>query len=664
MDYLKKFVPYLIVFLAFFLQMRYQAELHATFPDSFGQQPFCGVDAKAHGERALGLLDGSIPGDKAYYFIPFYPFYLAAFHSFLGDALLLPIYVQALLQLVGIAALYSIGRLVYSSLAGALAALGLATYSYYLFYIPCFDQVLLTVPFLTLTIFFVLKFHRHQKSGWLILAGISFAATAFSRPTTLALLPVIVVWLYFAVDHRKNDPTEDVGLLPGRWASFGRNVIFLILPFVIAVAPITWHNYQASGRFILISDNFGVNLFTGNNPDAAGLDSLAHVQGQPAELRFRETVKREERGETTLTAEAVRYIIQQPGDWLALTATKTWLWFGEIDERLVSPFFPLSVSQSRTLAALPLEWRAAVIAALLGLVMVSGKSRQRTLLLWLVYGVFSLATIAFFIQLRFRLPFAPFVFLIAASLLAAAPRLKQESPRRYWVTLGAMLFLYPIVPGLWVFILIFAGFGLWPKAPLHDRFGNSRPVVLGLTAICIYLLAIGLWIRAEALASNVSQTIDHYLGPPLVAEGVLGQTFQMDCDGLNRIDLTLGVFNAQHDQPVTFYLATDLSAQEILYSETFAGRSVSDYQKKSFRFSPIANSAGKTFFFFISSPTSTPENAITIRGYTDTPLDRYPAGNAFAGRLDSLQRFEADIAFGAYCDLNTWQKLRRVFVSH
>ncbi len=123
----------------------------------------------------------------------------------------------------------------------------------------------------------------------------------------------------------------------------------------------------------------------------------------------------------------------------------------------------------------------------------------------------------------------------------------------------------------------------------------------------------------------------------------------MDCNGLNRIEVTLGVFNIPHDQPVTFYLATDPSAQEILFSESFDGSLVRDYQKKSFSFPPIPDSAGRTFFFFIASPTSTPTNALTARGYIDTPLDRYPAGSAFAGQLGDLQQLEADFAFGAYC---------------
>jgi hypothetical protein len=654
---LQKIIPLLILLLALFLQMRYLAELRENFPDGFANQPFCGVDANAHVARASGLLAGTVPGDRTFYFIPFYPLYLSILKNLFGDSLLFPIFIQALLQLVGIAALYGLGRLVFSPLAGALAALGLATYNYYLFYLPCFDQVLMTLPFLTLAVFFLAKYDCQQKSWYLLAAGITLAAATLSRPTILMIYPVIIIWLYFILRRKK---ANRVSLSQTLWL-LGKNAVLLLLPFLIAAAPITWHNYRITGRFILLSDNFDVNLYTGNNPDATGLDTLAHILSQPAVLRFEELFPRVENGETTLTAEVIRYITEQPADWLALTVTKTRFWFGEMDERLVSPYFPLTVSHSRTLAPLPLEWQATTIVALLGILFVRGRSWPRTILLWLVYGTLSITTILFFIQLRFRLPFAPFVILFAASVLAGAPSWYRQNSWRFWAVLIVLLLLYPIVPPLWIFILLFVGLGLW-TGRRQTKAVSTRPsprlsLLLSLLC-CLYLLAIGWWLRAEALASDVSQTIDHYLGPPLAATGILGQTFQMDCDGLNRVEVTLGTFNEQHNQPVVFHLATDLSADVILFSEAFDASSVKDYQKKSFSFKPIPDSAGRTYFFFIASPASTPQNAITARGYTNTPVDRYPAGSAWGGQLGLLQQLDADFAFGAYCDLSPGQKMR------
>ena len=460
---LKKTIPILIILLFFFLQTRYLADLRAMFPDSFGAQPFCGVDAKAHLQRASDLIDGSLPGDQTYFFIPFYPFYLASLRSLFGESILFPVYIQILGQVAAVAALFSIGRMLFSPLAGILASLGLATYSYYHFYLTCYDQAVMTAPFLTLAAFFLMKYDRRRQVGLLLGAGIAFSMAALSRPTILIVMAAVVFWLFL---YRKST------------LHFGRDLILLVLPFIVAASPITWHNYQVSGRLILLSDNFGVNLFTGNNPDAYGLDSLAHSQSQPAVLRFLEKVKQVERGETTFPAEVWRYVQEQPLDALALTARKSWLWFGEQEEILVEPFFPLTVAQSRTLTVLPLAWQALAITGLLGVFLVRGRSRSRIVLWWLIYGAFSAASILFFIQFRFRLPFVPFIILSAASLLAAASYWKARRPTYFWGVTLFLLILSPLVSGLALMALLFAGFGLWPDLR-SDRSSRYRWAALG-----------------------------------------------------------------------------------------------------------------------------------------------------------------------------------------
>ncbi|HEX9925645.1 MAG TPA: glycosyltransferase family 39 protein, partial [Anaerolineae bacterium] len=307
---LQRIMPHLTILLAFGLHLAYLVEIRQVFPDRFTVEPFCGVDAVAHVQRADGILDGTIPGQDTFYFIPFYPLYLAGLKWLVGDSLLMPLLIQALVQTVGLAALYSLGRLLFSPLTGLLAALGLATYSYYVYYGPCFDQALFTAPFLTLGLFFLVKYDRRRHDGSILGAGLALAIAVLSRPTTLAVLPVVVIWLFW---FRQSLP------------QFRRTVVLLVLPVIIMISPITWHNYRASGRFVLLSDNFGVNLFTGNNPAASGLDSLAHAQSQPAVLHFLAVRARViERHETTYAAEVLSYLREQPADALALTLRKTW----------------------------------------------------------------------------------------------------------------------------------------------------------------------------------------------------------------------------------------------------------------------------------------------------------------------------------------------------
>ncbi|MCB0192745.1 MAG: glycosyltransferase family 39 protein, partial [Anaerolineae bacterium] len=604
------------------------------------------------------------------FFIPLYPFFLATLIKFFGESILLPVFLQALLQLAGLAALYGIGRIAFSRTAGLLAMIGMGAYNYYLFYLPCYDQTLLTTPFLTLGIFFLLTFYRRSQTRWVVAAGIALGLAAMSRPTVLLTLPVAGVWLGWVrvtADTPPNPPKGEtsppfggpggsrsaIRHSLGAWLGYS---ILLVVPFIVMVSPITWHNYQVSGRFILISDNFDVNIFTGNNPDALGLDSLAHAQSQPPVLRFLQTLRRVDAGETTFPAEVIRYYREQPGDALALNLRKMWLWFGQSTELLVEPFFPLRVMQSGTLAHLPLLWQPLVVVALLGIVVGQKRRWPAVLLLWGIYGVFSLASILFFIQLRFRLPFIPFVMLFAASLLAMAPQWAVRRPRRFWSVLVVLALLLPLLPDLSLFILLFLAMGF-----IRGRWWRLSRYRWAAVAVVAALLLINLWARAETAASDIAQRIDIYLGPPLSGESVLGQTFTMDCNGLNYVELTLGVLGDAPDQPVTFTLTTDPTSPDALYSETFDGGSVRDFERKAFAFPPINDSAGQSYFFYLNAPAAAPDSAITARGYSDTPVDYYPDGRGYAGRLDGLQPQQADFAFVAKCDLTLWQKLRHLW---
>jgi len=469
---MSRLTPYLLILLALALQLAYLHELHTLFPDQFVHAPFCGVDAEAHVERAIGLLNGTKPGQEPFDFIPLYPLYLATLRAVVGESLFVPIYIQAIFQLLGIAAIYRLGRLTFSPLAGNLAALGLATYNYYIYYTPCFDQTLLTTPFLTLSLCLFMQYAFKMKSVkrplamtslplggneggsklLLFITGITLAIAILSRPTILILLPVFILSLFWS--------QHATSLKAMLWPII-KDTMWLILPIIIAIAPITWHNYRTSGRFILITDVFGVNLFTGNNPDAQGLDTLAHIPSQPAVLRFRLTLRRIQRGETSYAREVLNYYREQPADALALNLRKLWLWFGEADLPLVSPFFPLLVSQSRTLSNLPLTWQALAVAAWLGILLVRPRAWPRLTFLWLSYAIFSLFTILFFIQLRFRLPFLPFMLLEAAALMAAAPNWAKAQPRRFILVLLIMLILLPFIHGLNLFILLFIALGWW-----------------------------------------------------------------------------------------------------------------------------------------------------------------------------------------------------------
>ncbi|MDM8528388.1 glycosyltransferase family 39 protein [Anaerolineales bacterium HSG24] len=661
-------IPLGILWLAFALQLSYLNELRHAFPNRLGVVPFCGVDSLAHLDRAHGLLNGSIPGPEVFYFIPLYPLYLAIFQQLFDNPLFMPIYTQILFQMMGLAALYKLGQQLYSPLTGILAMFSLATYSYYLLYVPCFDQTMLTMPALTIGLTLLLTEQHRPNRLSLFIAGISFAVAILSRPTVLMTLPLVLLWILWLKlapfqltisGITSLGSSRKINLPSPPFSSLFLSSLLFLLPITCAIAPLTWHNYQVSGRFVLISDNFGVNLFTGNNPDAYGLDSLAHVQSQPAVLRFEETIGRIYQGQTSYEQEVLTYWQTDPRDAIELTLLKTWYWLGEAEEPLVEPFFPSTVNQSAMLAILPLTWSAVVVMALLGILLVPTCNKPALRFIWIVYTVFSLFTILFFIQLRFRIPLMPFVMLSSAALLSMAPSWLTQRHWKFAFCLAVMLIFAPLIPGLVLFIILFVGLGLFGLISISHPIGKQS---YGLLAVLtLYLALIMLMTLTRRAHQDVSQTIGHYLGPPLIGQGILGQSFRMDCDNLHQIEVTLGTFNDRPDQPIIFTLTDNLNSPEPLYTETFVGQSVTDYQRRTFQFPPISDSTGGEFFFYFISPTATAFTTITARGYGDIPIDQYSDGQAFAGPLGQLQPIQADVAFTATCEQSWLEQIQAVF---
>ncbi len=126
----------------------------------------------------------------------------------------------------------------------------------------------------------------------------------------------------------------------------------------------------------------------------------------------------------------------------------------------------------------------------------------------------------------------------------------------------------------------------------------------------------------------------------------LGQTFLAPRPGLYRIDVLLYGYFRRNTQPVTFHLRK-INSQEDLVRIPFSSSEVWGWHWKSFVFDPLLDSKGQAYYFFLESPTSTPEDAITLGGVEG---DLYPHG---MGTLNG-QPIRADAAFKTYYVGVTW----------
>lgn len=147
-------------------------------------------------------------------------------------------------------------------------------------------------------------------------------------------------------------------------------------------------------------------------------------------------------------------------------------------------------------------------------------------------------------------------------------------------------------------------------------------------------------------------------GPQQIfGERIIGQSFVAPRDGLNRVDLFLQTYERENSGEVTLRLLAlpeqfnnPLEGVE-LYRTTFDAATVRDQAWRSFKFAPIADSAGQSYLIVLESPNSTDGNAITVGG-----IERnvYLPGQSYLGPTP----VDADIAFRSCYQMTTAEKLR------
>jgi hypothetical protein len=158
--------------------------------------------------------------------------------------------------------------------------------------------------------------------------------------------------------------------------------------------------------------------------------------------------------------------------------------------------------------------------------------------------------------------------------------------------------------------------------------------------VVIHLVLIGLTgCTLDSVAARQEKA--SILLPELLATQTYGQDFVSTRNYLYRIDLGTATYARVNTAPVIFHLRSSSKATTDIATVTVPGSAVQNERSTSFIFSPLPDSLGKPFYFFIESPESTPGNAITLYS---TEYDRYPDGSAY----NNGKPVTCDLVFTAY----------------
>lgn len=397
-------------------------------------------DSAEYDRWARAIAGGQLLPPGAFFQPPLYPYLVAALYALAGPA---PLAVYAAQMAAGLFACYALaraGRALGAPLSG-LAAAGLAaTYPLFLAHETLLLKESLAVALAAALLWALAAAWGVPTPRRWVASGALLGLLALLRENALLLAPLLLVL-----------PLAATGSCSKRLRLAGAFALGLVLP-PLPVAAF----HVASGEGLLpTSFQGGVNFWIGNNPRADGTYRPLAPGRQVPEAERREAVRQAEaaRGETLSAAEVSRFWFSralawaraEPRAFLALQLRKLALFWSAYEWPDAIDFYWLR-ERSWPLAWPGFEFAGVALLAAAGALALGRAGRRRFAPVLLFAAGWMLATIAFFLFSRYRLPAVPALLLLAGVPFARAIAAWRAGARRAaiaWAGLIAVSWALP-----------------------------------------------------------------------------------------------------------------------------------------------------------------------------------------------------------------------------
>jgi tetratricopeptide (TPR) repeat protein len=398
------------------------------------------LDSQEYDRWARAIVAGQAPAE-AFFQPPLYAYLIATIYA-LGGAAPGAVYVfQIVLALLGCWAIYRAGSLVAGEPVGFAAATLFAVYPQFIVH----DVLLLKESLAVTTVAFLLWALAAARAeatprSWAI-AGLLCGTLSLLRENALLMLPLLAGLAWWPAAPR---PRRALRIL----ALFGAAALPLL--------PVAWRNASAGGGFVPTSFQGGVNFYIGNHAGADGTYQPLVPGKQIPALERSESVRLAEQatGRQLRASEVSSYWLGRALTW----ARQEPLAFARLQLHKLRLFWswyewPDAVDSYYLRAASPVlrfpwpDFGGVTLLALAGLWMERRRlSRLAVPLVWIVGSM--LATTAFFLFSRYRLPTVPGLMILAGFPLAGFYAAMRERRRDRAVALGAILAAALVLPRL------------------------------------------------------------------------------------------------------------------------------------------------------------------------------------------------------------------------
>jgi len=364
------------------------------------------TDAAYYDDWARQLAAGEL-GEIPLFRVPLYPLLLGACYRLFGGGYLLPRLFQALCSALTILLLAELTRRLAGRGAGLLAAGALALHGLSIYFT---GELLLTTLVVALDLGFLLVFlfAEEERPRLHLGSGLLLGLSVITRPTALLAAPLGLAWILVR-GFRGKKPSA----LP---------TILFCLGVTLPILPVTLTNLIAGGEPVLLATQGGVNFYIGNNPEATGAHATLPPVGAAWQREDARALAEAEAGRRLSAAEessfwygkGVDFARSHPGQWLALMAKKTALFWNRV-ETGSNRDYGFAARDSLVLRlTLPLGF--AIIGPLglagLALLLIRRDLRQGPLLFLALFTlVYMAGVVIFFVNARFRMPVVPLLIL-------------------------------------------------------------------------------------------------------------------------------------------------------------------------------------------------------------------------------------------------------------
>jgi len=390
-------IVFALFFLSLFARLFYLWELRNT---PFFHVPI--VDEYVYDHMAVAILKG-LPEQNGVFRSPLYPMFLAVCYSIFGHSIATVRIIQMVIGAVSTIVIYRMTAHFLDRKRAVTAAFIYALYWPAIFFQ---GELLIISIFCILLILSVYLFFISLEGGsdrMFFLTGLLLGLSAIARGTALLFYPVMAYYCFRQQTGRK--AVRALALLSAATVS------------IILISGLS--NYSRTGEFVLLSSNGAINLYTGNNPTADGLNPI------PPGQEWNRTINEPVLLGLTSTSDKSRYwlkkslgfIADDPGRFAALYLKKFYAFWNSTEvSNNKDIYFMRSLSR---FLSLPLFGFGLIGSlAILSVLYLRGSCHLK--ILWLFILSYLLGNAFFFSAARYRMAVIPFLVILAAHSIVSS----------------------------------------------------------------------------------------------------------------------------------------------------------------------------------------------------------------------------------------------------